>query len=80
MNIATHAVRLAVDAMPIMNKLTYNGLKELADRLRRIHPELDPSWSNLIELYANAWIQQLGNEEKRANELMLERDGLSREL
>ena len=62
-----------------MDKLTWKGLMDLTDRLRRIHPELDPSWANLIGFYADAWMQQLAYEEKRANEFMLEKDSLARD-
>ena len=83
------------------------GLMDLANRLRRIHPELDPSWAHRIAFYADAWQMQVdanekqrekfnaiwnsnqeqiaqlqqaaGDQEKRANELMLERDGLARD-
>ena len=46
-------------------ELIADGLIQLADRLRRIHPELDPSWANLMELYAKSWLHQLGEYEKQ---------------
>ena len=35
--------------------LTPKTLREMGDRLREMHPELDPSWANLIGFYADAW-------------------------